>query len=138
LLLGANFFPFIYSAALGFFHGALISKSEGFGVDTYGSMVAEITLPMREFLKHEGKVIQSGNCEISESPLRTSVEATERLLQTAREARINSEFPTFAAALFKRALAAGYGEEELAALVKVVRGDVSDKGGLTVKRTQNE
>jgi hypothetical protein len=43
-----------------------------------------------------------------------------------------------AAALFKRAVAAGYGEEELAALVKVVRGDISDKGGLTAKRTQNE
>jgi 3-hydroxyisobutyrate dehydrogenase-like beta-hydroxyacid dehydrogenase len=112
---------YIYGAALGFIHGALISEAEGFGADTYGSMVTDIAPGMGEFLKHEGKVIQSGNYEISESPLRISVEATERLLQTAREARINSEFPAFAADLFKRALAAGYGDEEFAALIKTLR-----------------
>ena len=32
-------------------------------------------------------------------------------------------FPTFALGLFKRAMAAGYGEEEFAALIKVLRKD---------------
>jgi 3-hydroxyisobutyrate dehydrogenase-like beta-hydroxyacid dehydrogenase len=63
----------------------------------------------------------SGDYAISESLLKISVEATERLVQTAQAAQINTEFPTFAAGLFKRAMAAGYGNEEAAALIKVLR-----------------
>ncbi len=86
---------YVYGTMLGFIHGARIAESEGFGVDHYGSLVAEISPTFGEFFKHEGAVIQSGNYAISESPLKISVEATERLAQAARESGINSEFPTF-------------------------------------------
>jgi 3-hydroxyisobutyrate dehydrogenase-like beta-hydroxyacid dehydrogenase len=112
---------YIYGATLGFFHGARICEAESLGVDTYGGIVADIAPTFGEFLKHEGKVIQTGDYAISESPLRISVEATERLVQTAQAAQINTEFPTFASGLFKRAMAEGYGNEEAAALVKVLR-----------------
>jgi 3-hydroxyisobutyrate dehydrogenase-like beta-hydroxyacid dehydrogenase len=112
---------YIYGAIVGFLHGARICEAEGFRVDTYGSIVADIAPSFGEFLKHEGAVIQTGNYAVSESPLKISVEATERLVQTAQAAQINAEFPTFAAGLFKRAMAAGYGDEEAAALVKVLR-----------------
>ena len=113
---------YVYGAGLGFFHGALIAESEGFRVDHYGSLVAEISPSFGEFFKHEGAVIQSGNYQISESPLKISVEATERLAQAAREGGINAEFPAFAAGIFKRAAATGYENEEVAALIKVLRG----------------
>ena len=48
-----------------------------------------------------------------------------RLAQAARESGINAEFPTFAAALFKRAMAAGHGDEEVAALIKVLRASAA-------------
>jgi 3-hydroxyisobutyrate dehydrogenase-like beta-hydroxyacid dehydrogenase len=120
---------YVYGAWVGFIHGSRIAESAGFRVDHYGSLVAEISPSFGEFFKHEGAVIQSGNYEISESPLKISVEATERLAQAARESRINSEFPTFVSGLFKRAVAAGYENEEAAALIKVFRevpnGDLS-------------
>lgn len=112
---------YIYGGMLGFYHGARICEAEGFRVDTYGSIVADIAPSFGEFLKHEGTVLQSGNYAVSESPLKISVEATERLVRTAQAAQINAEFPTFASDLFKRAMAAGYGDEEAAALVKVLR-----------------
>lgn len=112
---------YVYGAVIGFFHGARICEVEGFRVDTYGKIVAEIAPSFGEFLRHEGGVIQSGNFAVSESPLSISVEATERLAQTARATGINSEFPTFVASFFKRAHAAGYGGEEAAALIKVLR-----------------
>ena len=59
--------------------------------------------------------------QISESPLKISVEATERPAQAAREAGINAEFPTFVSGIFKRAAAAGYENEEVAAIIKVLR-----------------
>lgn len=112
---------YIYGSMLGFLHGVRICEVEGFRVDTYGSIINDIASGMGEFLKHEGTVIQAGNYAVSESPLKISVEITERLVQTAHAAQINAEFPTFAAGLFKRAMAAGYGNEEAAALVKVLR-----------------
>jgi 3-hydroxyisobutyrate dehydrogenase-like beta-hydroxyacid dehydrogenase len=112
---------YIYGATLGFFHGARICEAEGFRVDAYGSIVADIAPSFGEFLKHEGTVIQTGDYKVSESPLKISVEATERLVKTAQAAQINAEFPIFASGLFKRAMAAGYGNEEAAALVKVLR-----------------
>jgi 3-hydroxyisobutyrate dehydrogenase-like beta-hydroxyacid dehydrogenase len=98
---------YVYGTVLGFVHGARIAESEGFRVDSYGSIVASIAPAFGEFLKHEGAVIQSEDYRVSESPLKISAEAVERLAQTAREARINSEFPDFADEIFKRAVAAG-------------------------------
>ncbi|MPY91165.1 MAG: NAD(P)-dependent oxidoreductase [Luteitalea sp.] len=118
---------YVYGAALGFFHGARIAESEGFRVDHYGGLVAEISPSFGEFFRHEGAVIQSGDYRISESPLKISAEATERLAQAARESGLNAEFPVFASGLFKRALAAGYGDQELAALIKVLRAS-GDEG----------
>lgn len=113
---------YVYGALLGFFHGARIAESEGFRVDHYGSLIAEISPSFGEFFKHEGAVIQSGNYKVSESPLKISVEATERLAQAARAGGINAEFPTFVSGFFKRAVSAGYENEELAASIKLFRG----------------
>ena len=111
----------IYGTLLGFMHGARIAEHEGFDVAEYGRIVAGIMPTFAGFLQHEGSVIQSGDFKISQSPMRISVEATQRILQTAHEAGINTEFPTFAAGLFQRADAAGLGGEEIAALVKLLR-----------------
>lgn len=101
--------------------GARIAEHEGFDVAKYGRIVAGIMPTFAVFLQHEGAVIQSGDFTISQSPMRISVEATQRILQTAQEANINTEFPAFAAGVFKRADAAGLGGEEIAALIKLLR-----------------
>ena len=111
----------IYGTMLGFLHGARIAEHEGFDVAEYGRIVAGIMPTFAGFLQHEGAVIQSGDFAITQSPMRISVEATQRILQTAQEAGINTEFPAFAAGLFQRADAAGLGGEELAALIKLLR-----------------
>lgn len=111
----------IYGTMLGFLHGARIAEHEGFDVAEYGRIVAGIMPTFAGFLQHEGAVIQSGDFTITQSPMRISVEATQRILQTAQEAGINTEFPAFAAGLFRRADAAGLGGEELAALIKLLR-----------------
>ena len=41
--------------------------------------------------------------------------------RTERDAGISSEFPDNISGIFKRAIAAGIGEEDLAALIKVLR-----------------
>ncbi|KQW01302.1 NAD(P)-dependent oxidoreductase [Rhizobacter sp. Root1221] len=112
---------YIYGASLGFLHGARIAESEGFDVARFGDIVAGISPSFGAFLKHEGHVIQSDDFTISESPLRISVEATQRLLDTARQSGIDTGFPAYAAGVFRRGHEAGLGGEEMAALVKVLR-----------------
>lgn len=111
----------LYGILLGFFHGARISETEGFSVEKYASIVADILPSFSQFLKHEATVIQSENFQTSQSPLSISVAATERLVQTAKEAGINTDFPVYASSVLKKAQKAGYENEELAAVIKTLR-----------------
>lgn len=112
---------YVYGTALGFFQGVLFAEAEGFGADEYGAIVAEIAPGSGEFLKHEGAVIRSGDFSVSQSPLSISVEATERIARAARDAGIDAAFPEFVSGVLRRADEAGYGEEEAAAIIKVLR-----------------
>ncbi|MBO9151798.1 NAD(P)-dependent oxidoreductase [Chitinophaga sp. GCM10012297] len=112
---------YIYGSSIGFFHGARVMEAEGLPVNEFGNIVAGITPTFGEFLQYQGNKIHGNDYTIGESPLRISVEATARIQQAAEEAGINTEFPVLAASLLKRADAAGYGNEEVAAVIKVLR-----------------
>lgn len=112
---------YVYGAFVGFVHGALIAESQGLDVARYGQLVSDISPSFGAFFAFEGQVIQSGDFAIQESPLRISVEATQRIHEFSRQARLNTEFPELADRLLQRAHAAGLANEELAALVKVMR-----------------
>jgi hypothetical protein len=49
--------------------------------------------------------------------------ALQRIQQQGIDANINTEIPDFVASFFKKAIDAGYGEENVMALVKVLQGD---------------
>ena len=112
---------YVYGATLGLLHGACVAEAEGLPVDTLGALVAGISATFGQFLQHEAKVIASGDFTASESPLRISVDATERIAQHARDAGIHAGLPTLAAQLFRAASDAGWGDQEAAAVVKLMR-----------------
>ena len=47
--------------------------------------------------------------------------ALQRIRSQADDTGINSEIPDLISSLFKRAIAAGYGEEDVASIIKVMR-----------------
>jgi len=112
---------YVYGATAGFIHGALIAESQGLDVAQLGNIVSGISPSFGAFFQHESKVIQSGDFTVSESPLRISVEATRRILDSSKAAGINTEMPAFVDNWLQRADAAGLGNQELAALIKVIR-----------------
>jgi 3-hydroxyisobutyrate dehydrogenase-like beta-hydroxyacid dehydrogenase len=114
---------YVYGTALGFFHGARIVEAAGMPVDQFGALVAGIAPGFGEMLQHEANVIHSGDFTVSQSPTSISVDAVERILQQASESGINDEFPRYAASVFRRAAAAGYGNQEIAAIIKVLRAN---------------
>ncbi|HEY8460797.1 MAG TPA: NAD(P)-dependent oxidoreductase [Blastocatellia bacterium] len=111
----------LFGALLGFFHGARIFESENLRVDAFGSMIAGISPVIGEIIKQTGEVIQTGDYKNPQSSVKTCTVAFELIAKQAREARINSEFPAFALGIFKKAVAAGYAEEEVAAVIKALR-----------------
>lgn len=106
---------------IGLCHGALILEAEGLRVDSYGALLADISPILGAEARHLGEVIQTNDYGSPQSSLKTSGSDIIRLVRQAREAGIKDEVPAFAASLFKRAIDAGYGPEEHAALIKVLR-----------------
>lgn len=106
---------------IGFTHGALICENEGLPVDAFGELIAAISPMLAGESKHMGEVIRHGRFKDPESTIDTTTLDLHMLVQHAREAGINSELPGFAAGIFQRAVDAGYGGEEHAAIIKVLR-----------------
>lgn len=111
----------LFGALLGFFHGARIFESEGLKVSGLGAAIAEIAPAIGEMIKESGDVIQSGLYDNVQSSVKTCALGSELFVKQAREAKINDEFPTFAAGLFGKAVNAGFGAQEAAAVVKILR-----------------
>ena len=112
---------YVYGAMLGFIHGARVSEEEGFRVDTLRRHRRGDLALLRRVLQARGRGHPVGQLRRLRKPAQDLVEATARLAQLARESGINAEFPTFVSGFFERAAAAGYGDEEAAALIKVLR-----------------
>jgi hypothetical protein len=87
-------------------------------------MLAELVPVIGTEVKHLGEKIQAGRYGDSQAALRTYAAAAARLVELSREARINADFPAYAAGSFDRGIDAGYGTEDLAALIKVLRQGV--------------
>jgi 3-hydroxyisobutyrate dehydrogenase-like beta-hydroxyacid dehydrogenase len=105
-----------YGLFLGVAHGARLCESENVSLDLYASM-----FPEGDRARSVAGVIHANAFENPGATLSVWAGALKRVESQARDAGINCEFPDFVAGLFERAIAAGYGEEDVAALVKVFR-----------------
>ena len=110
----------MYGALFGFYHGVRIVEAERTDVAELGTLIHEIAPALAEMVKHEADVLRERRFAQPESTLGSSARVLRMMVSQAREAQIDASFPTFASALFERALHAGYGDEALAALVKVM------------------
>jgi 3-hydroxyisobutyrate dehydrogenase-like beta-hydroxyacid dehydrogenase len=113
---------YVYGAYAGFLHGARIAETVGVDVAAYGKLVEDISPSFGAFFAHEGRVIQSGDFTVSESPLRISISAVERILASSRDLGLDDALPDLVNTWLRKAEARGLADEELAALIKVLRG----------------
>lgn len=114
---------YVYGAYAGFLHGARIAETTGIDVATYGGLVNAISPSFGAFFQHEGNVIASGDFRITESPLRISIPAVRRILLTSKSLRLNTELPALVDRWLARADEAGLADQELAAVIEVLRGE---------------
>jgi len=105
---------------VGFAHAARICEAEGVGLDQFASIFPEGE-PAREL----ADMVHADNYALGDIHPGASVRVWEGVVQLmqdhAQKSGINSEVPNFISALFKRTMDLGYGEEDVAALVKALR-----------------
>ena len=106
-----------YGLFLGVIHGAYLCESEDVSVGLYGTV-----FPEGDRARSMAEIIDGGDFADPGATLAVWEGALRRIQQQASDAGINREIPDFASSFFARAIAAGHGDEDVAALVKVLRG----------------
>ena len=108
-------------AIVSFLHGAAICASEGFPISGYVSAAVPLLSLLEETMKTSGVMIQKRSYEGSEASLNTWTAALEQIVRTSRENGVDRALPEFLLGYFKKALAAGRGSEEIAALFEFLK-----------------
>ncbi len=106
-----------YLAAL---HGSNLCESEGVSVDSLAAIFPDES-PARRLTK----VVRANDFDDPGATISVWNGALEGVQTQARDRGINSEIPDLISSLFKRAIAAGYGEEDVAAVIKVLRTETN-------------
>jgi len=101
---------------LGAIHGVQICESQGINPDLLASM-----FPQDDSARKPIRVISSNAYTNPGATLTVWDSALQRIQSQADDAGINSEIPDLISNLFKRAITAGYGEEDVASIIKVMR-----------------
>lgn len=111
----------LYGSYTGLIHGIVLSQKTGLSLNAFSEILGEITPGFTEFFKHQIGVVEKGDFTISQSPLSISVAATQRIYHAFRKAGTQPAFIKTISDLLQKAESGGLADQELAALVKVVK-----------------
>ena len=101
---------------VGAYHGSLICETHSISVDVLTSL-----LPERHPAREITQVVHAGKYKEPSATLSGWNEVLKTIQTHATENKINNEIPDFISELLNRAIAAGYGEEDIAAIIKILR-----------------
>lgn len=107
-----------YGRFMAIIHAANLCKSEGVGLDEFLTL-----FPEDPDTPYYAKVIHNRSFDTYTSTLQVWADALRRIQQQGVDANISTEFPDFVAGFFKKAIDAGYGQENVMSLFKVLQLD---------------
>ncbi|WP_436488402.1 NAD(P)-dependent oxidoreductase [Chitinophaga sp. ARDCPP14] len=111
----------LFGLITGFLQGARIFESEKLDVNALGDMINNIAPVLGEMVRHEGAVISTNNFSQPESSLKTCAVSMTLMMKQAAESGIPGDVPAFILNLMNKGIKAGYGEEQVGALIKAMR-----------------
>ena len=112
---------FVFGALLGALHGARICEVESLPVNEFGAMLSGLVPVVGGEVVQVSERIRAGRYGDSHATLGIYASAAQRIVQQARDSRINPEFPLFASGILAKGVQAGFGGEDLAAVIKILR-----------------
>ncbi len=107
-----------YARFMAVTHAACMCEAEGVGLDELANLFQE-----GSFARRYVNVIHTSDYENCTATLRVWESAAQRIRTQGQEAGINTDFPDYVTGLFEKAVDAGYGEQHVMALVKVLRDE---------------
>jgi len=120
--LDAALILFSLSSIIGMIQGAHIVEQEGLDVGEYVEMVADMfATEVVEVTRRLGSAIVRNDFSDTEAALGTYAAALSKYVGGHAKTGVNMKFAQAISGLLDRALRAGYGEEEVAAVIKVMR-----------------
>ena len=96
-------------------HALLLCEAEGVSADQFANTVAG------DRARAFADIVHSGDYSQPSATLNVWNAANELIRTHAHDMKINTEFPDFISKLLTRAEDAGYGDEDIAAIVKILR-----------------
>lgn len=112
---------FTMSTHLGLIHAALLCESEQVSYEQLAAVVVDSQPSDAVEITHLGQVLQNNKFENPSASINVYNGVVERILSQATTAGIDASIPEFASMLYKKGVAAGLGDEEVVALIKLLR-----------------
>ena len=107
-----------YGMFLSLFHSVQICQAEGIALEQFSSLLGAQGKGYEKWLVEN---IRTGSYQDTSAPLELWAGGIRHIARHAQESQIDTGFPLFTAALFQKAMDAGYGREEVSAVYKVLQ-----------------
>jgi 3-hydroxyisobutyrate dehydrogenase-like beta-hydroxyacid dehydrogenase len=104
-----------YGRFMAIVHAANLCKSEDVGIDEFIAL-----FPDQPIIQHYAQTIHEETFHECTATLQVWGAALQRIQQQGVDANINTDIPDFIASFFKKAVDAGYGEQNVMSLIKVL------------------
>jgi 3-hydroxyisobutyrate dehydrogenase-like beta-hydroxyacid dehydrogenase len=106
---------------LGLVHAGLICESEGVSRDLLAGVLVDSLPSDVEEIAHLGNALQNDAFESPGASIDVYSNILDRILSQARDRNISSRIPDFANSIYKEGVDAGFGDQEVVALIKLLR-----------------
>ncbi len=110
-------YAFHYASMLAFFHGAAICHAAGFPIETY---VEQVASHGPETKIRFGEMIAKRSYDNPVCALEVEAAAYDHVVRLSEELGIDVAYPKMVAGYFKRAIAEGHGQHDLAATFEIL------------------
>ena len=106
---------------LGLLHAALICESENVRHDMLASVIVDSMPSDSDEIAHLGKALQESEFSDPGASIGVYSGVLDRILAQAEDRGLDPSIPAFANKLYKKGVAEGLGDEEVVALIKLLR-----------------
>jgi len=106
---------------LGLIEAALICESEGVRADMLASVIVDSLPSDTEEIAHLGQALQKNRFSNPGASVDVYSNILDRILTHSKDTEIDARIPEFANKLYKEGVNSGFGDEEVVALIKLLR-----------------
>lgn len=110
----------VYGAFVGLLYGAELCRQYNLSLKDYADIIGDISPEFIDYFKQEVMVVDRNDFRLTSSSVSLHLAVVQRLADSFKDVNVKQDFPTIIRDLLAEAEQKGFGEEELAAITKVI------------------